>query len=97
MAEENAINHDPNKEKRIKVFANITRLRIIVCLYEKQRDVACIVSDCSLSQSAISQHLKILKEQNIIACRRYGKRQLYKVIDPKAARLAKSLLKYLER
>ena len=36
-----------------------------------------------MGQSAVSQHLKVLSEQNIVSSKRMGKKIIYKIADPK--------------
>ena len=36
-----------------------------------------------MGQSAVSQHLKVLSEQNIVSSKRIGKKIIYKITEPK--------------
>lgn len=82
-----------NKSKTdiYKLVSSQNRVQLIVCL-EKSQSVTELLARCELSQSALSQHLKILKEGGIIACKRDGKKQIYSIKNKKIVRVAKLLL-----
>jgi ArsR family transcriptional regulator len=66
---------DPELEKitRIcKAFSDPTRLRIFLFLVEKTLCVNAIVGFLGISQPAVSQHLKILREANLVRVERRG-------------------------
>jgi len=76
-----------------KVFGNHERVQLLRCL-SKLHSVTEILKKCTLSQSALSQHLKVLKDAKMITCVRDGKKQMYSVIDKDALAIAKKLLNY---
>lgn len=63
----------------LRVFSNITRIKIVSCLGNKEKNVTELITHCKLSQSALSQHLMKLKEDGIVTCRKIGRRVYYKV------------------
>jgi DNA-binding transcriptional ArsR family regulator len=86
------INMDNKNTKDIyRVFSNKNRVRLIVCL-AKAKNVTDLLSLCDLSQSALSQHLKVLKDEGVAICERDGKNQIYSVKDKKILEVAKLLL-----
>lgn len=74
-----------------KVFSSKERVKLIVCL-SKSKNVTEMLSLCHLSQSALSQHLKILRDEGIVSCVRDGKKQIYSIENEKALEVAKQLL-----
>lgn len=74
-----------------KVFSNKNRVMLIVCLAQ-EKSVTELLSHCSLSQSALSQHLKILKDEGVAVCVRDGKSQRYHIANKKVLQIAKLLL-----
>jgi ArsR family transcriptional regulator len=82
-----------NKKKRnvYKVFSNQNRVKLVACL-SKSKNVTELLSLCDLSQSALSQHLKVLKDEGVVLCVRDGKNQIYSIKDTKALTIAKLLL-----
>ncbi len=76
-----------------KAFCNEERLRLLLCL-SAEKTVTEILSHCDLSQSALSQHLKILRDAKIVDHKKSGKNVLYKVNSRKAIDIAKLLLNF---
>src|SRR3954453_10405176 len=67
---------------RVEVFEAIaqpTRREILRLLAGGERTAGDVVSHFSLSQPAISQHLKVLRETGLVNERREGTRRLYSV------------------
>ena len=64
-----------------KVFGDSTRIRILYCLYDKEKSVTEISETLNMNQSAISHQLRILKSSKLIANRREGKTIYYALAD----------------
>lgn len=75
-----------------RAFSNENRVRLLICL-AKEKSVTELLSKCELSQSALSQHLKILKDCGVVICKREGKQQIYSIKNKKALEIAKELIK----
>ena len=92
LAYANMIYMDNKKTKDIyRAFSNQNRVKLIMCL-SKAKNVTDLLSLCDLSQSALSQHLKVLKDEGIAICNRDGKNQYYSIKDKKVLNIAKLLL-----
>lgn len=74
-----------------KAFSNYNRVKLILCL-ATAKSVTELLRLCDLSQSSLSQHLKILKDEGIAICRREGKKQIYSIKNKKMISAAKILL-----
>lgn len=62
-----------NSEKaaaKLKALAHPARLMILCQLVDKERSVGDLYQDSNLSQSAFSQHLAVLRKQNLVKTRR---------------------------
>ncbi len=82
------------KQKNLlKVFGNYERLKLLCCLVEPH-SVTELLCKCTLSQSALSQHLKVLKKANLVTCLREGKSQIYRVSDTRMLAVAEILLEH---
>lgn len=79
-----------DNSKIYKAFGSNERVQLLICLQHEQT-VSLLLSKCHLSQSALSQHLKILKDANLVTCRRDGKHQYYSVASKKILTLAQTL------
>jgi len=65
-----------------KSLSNPKRLEIINLLREKERTVNELVELAKISQSNISQHLAILRQNNLVSTKRKGKNIYYKLAYP---------------
>ncbi len=74
-------------------LGNKERAQLVVCLHQPYC-VTDLLGKCTLSQSALSQHLRILRDAGIVSCVRVGKKQHYRTTDGSAYRIAKSLISY---
>ena len=64
-----------------KNFSDSTRIRILHCLIEKERNVTEISELLNINQSAVSHQLRILKNSKLIKNRRSGKSIYYSLDD----------------
>ncbi|MGV3635361.1 MAG: ArsR/SmtB family transcription factor [Pseudorhodoplanes sp.] len=72
----------------LKLLANETRLLILCRLVaEGEMSVNAIVSAAGLGQSAVSQHLARLRDDNLVTTRRDGQSIYYRIADKNAARV----------
>ncbi|MFA5132208.1 MAG: metalloregulator ArsR/SmtB family transcription factor [Candidatus Paceibacterota bacterium] len=74
-----------------KVFSNENRVKLIACL-STPKSVTELRAHCKLSQSALSQHLSILKEGGVAVCNRDGKKQIYVIKNKKVLQVSRLLL-----
>lgn len=64
-----------------KVFGDSTRIRILFVLFEAEVCVCDLAEALSMTQSAISHQLKILKSNKLVKSRREGKSVFYSLAD----------------
>lgn len=74
-----------------KMFSSQNRVQLMLCL-SQEKSVTELLTLCELSQSALSQHLKILKDGGVVECKRDGKKQIYSIKNKKVLHVAKLLL-----
>lgn len=63
----------------LKAMANAQRLRVLCVLLEGERSVGQINEQIVLSQSALSQHLAVLRDQQLVTIRRQAQTVIYSV------------------
>ena len=63
----------------LKVLADETRLHVIQQLMLGPRRVYEINEGIGIDQSLLSHHLKVLRQANLVECRRDGKAMLYRL------------------
>ena len=64
-----------------KMFGDSTRIRILYELMEGELCVNCLAENLSMTQSAISHQLRILKQAKLVKSRRDGKTMIYELAD----------------
>ena len=75
----------------LRALANERRLMILCQLTEGELSVSAIQARIDLSQSALSQHLAVLRQDGILATRREGQTIHYRIADPAALRVIQTL------
>lgn len=68
-------------EKQLKALADRNRLKLLSCLKSGEVCVCEFVDVLNISQPAVSQHLRKLKEAGIIAERKVGTWKHYRIAD----------------
>ena len=61
-----------------RAVADPTRRRILQLVHERERTVSDIAAHFSVSRPAISQHLKVLHDADLVTIRREGTRRFYR-------------------
>ena len=64
-----------------KVFGDSTRIKILYVLFESEMCVCDIAELLHMSQSAISHHLRLLKQSKLVTFRKQGKSVIYALAD----------------
>ena len=77
--------------KLLRALANERRLMILCQLADGERSVGELLPRVGLSQSALSQHLAVLREEGVVATRREGQSIWYRISDPAAVKVVATL------
>lgn len=72
-------------EKQLKAVADANRLKILSCLKQREICVCDFTDILHISQPAVSQHLRKLKEAHIIAERKVGTWKHYRLAEKQTA------------
>lgn len=75
----------------LRLLGNENRLMVLCQLADGELAVGAIQARIVLSQSALSQHLALLREHGIVATRREGQTIYYRIADPAALRVIQIL------
>ena len=78
--------------KLLRALGNERRLMILCQLSEGERSVGELLPAVGLSQSALSQHLAVLREEGLVATRREGTSIFYRIADPAALKVIAVLI-----
>lgn len=79
------------------VFAALsdpTRVRILDLLSRRERSVGELVDQFELTQPAVSQHLRVLKEAGLVASRAEAQRRVYSINPAPLRQLDRWLQRY---
>ncbi|KLE36145.1 hypothetical protein AAW00_06050 [Aurantiacibacter luteus] len=77
--------------KLLKSLANESRLQILCLLCEGELSVGELCSHIPLSQSALSQHLALLRAEGLVTTRRDAQFVLYSLASPEARAVIETL------
>jgi len=77
--------------KLLRALANERRLMILCQLADGERSVGDLLPLVGLSQSALSQHLAVLREEGVVATRRESQTIWYRIQDPAALKVVATL------
>ena len=75
----------------LRLLGNEKRLMILCQLADGELSVGQIQTRVELSQSALSQHLALLREQGVVSTRRDGQTIYYAVTDQAALKVIQTL------
>jgi len=83
--------HATDAARLLRVLANETRLRILCLLSEGERSVGELNGEVDLSQSALSQHLAVLRVDGLVRTRREAQTIHYSLADGPAVAIIERL------
>ena len=75
----------------LRSMANPHRLMILCRLGDKEISVGELREGTALSQSSLSQHLGVLRQEGLVQTRRQGQSIFYSIADPAAVRVITTL------
>ncbi len=75
----------------LKLLSHPQRLLILCSMTDGEKSVGEIEEACRASQSAVSQFLKGMRLEGLVASRREGKQVYYKIVDKRVHELITSL------
>ena len=79
-----------------KLFADSTRIRILVLLFDRELCGGDIAANLEMSQTAISHQLRILKQNHLIKYRREGKNMIYALADDHVKTIINCAIEHIE-
>ena len=80
-----------NAAALLRTLANEKRLMIVCQLGGGELQAGALQEPLGLSQSALSQHLAVLREAGVVATRREAQTIWYRIADPAAVRVIETL------
>lgn len=83
--------HADEASRLLKALANEKRLLILCLLAQGERSVTALNAQLDLSQSALSQHLAVLRADGLVQTRREAQTIFYAIADGPAQRIMQTL------
>ena len=77
--------------KLLRALGNERRLMVLCQLTGGERSVGELLPLVGLSQSALSQHLAVLRAEGVVATRRDGQTIWYRIFDPASIKVVATL------
>lgn len=65
-----------------RVFGDATRVRILSAIIDAEMNVSNLAEKVGVSESAVSHHMRGLRQMRLVITRREGKEVFYRVEDP---------------
>lgn len=75
----------------LKLLSNEHRLTILCLLHNGELSVSALNEKVALSQSALSQHLAVLRKEGVVETRRDSQTIFYSIADPRISSIIQSL------
>lgn len=75
----------------LRLLGNEKRLMVLCQLADGEMSVGQLQAGIGISQSALSQHLALMRQQGLLATRRQGQTIFYRITDPAALRVIQTL------
>lgn len=65
-----------------RAFSDTSRVRILSAIVEKEMNISALAELVGVSESAVSHHMRGLRQLHIVRARRDGKEVYYSIVDP---------------
>jgi DNA-binding transcriptional ArsR family regulator len=80
-----------------KAISHPTRIQILEYLRDGERCVCEIIEELELEQSNVSQHLGLLKKQDLVTARKEGTKMMYRLKHTSVLEIIDSVSEILDR
>ena len=81
-------------DSTLRALADGNRRHILSLVWHEERTASEIASEFSMSRPAVSQHLKVLLDSDLVSLRRSGTRRFYRVNRSAIAKLQAELASF---
>jgi ArsR family transcriptional regulator len=65
-----------------RAFSDTSRVRILSIILEQEMNISALAELVGVSESAVSHHMRGLRQMKIVRARREGKEVYYSIVDP---------------
>ena len=78
-----------------RAFSDTSRVRIMSALLDGEKNVGTLAELVGISESAVSHHMRGLRQTHIVTARRDGKEVYYSITDPHIVTLFKQGVEHI--
>jgi DNA-binding transcriptional ArsR family regulator len=71
-----------NVAELFRSFSDTSRVRILAAILEQEMNISALAKLVGVTESAVSHHMRGLRQMRIVQARRDGKEVFYSVVDP---------------
>jgi ArsR family transcriptional regulator len=79
-----------------RAFSDTSRVRILSAIVEQEINISTLAEMVGLTESAVSHHMRGLRQMNIVRARREGKEVYYSIIDPHIVELFQQGVRHMQ-
>jgi len=79
-----------------RAFSDTSRVRILSALVEQEVNTSTLAQMVGVTESAVSHHMRGLRQMRIVQSRREGKEVYYSVIDPHLVALFQQGVRHIQ-
>jgi ArsR family transcriptional regulator, lead/cadmium/zinc/bismuth-responsive transcriptional repressor len=77
-------------------FSDTSRVRILSAILEKEMNISALAEQVGITESAVSHHMRGLRQMRIVQARRDGKEVFYSVVDPHIVALFQQGIRHVQ-
>jgi ArsR family transcriptional regulator len=78
-----------------RAFSDTSRVRILYSLLDGEKNISTLARLAGVSQSAVSHHMRGLRQMRLVSARRDGKEVFYRLEDPHLITLFKQGIEHI--
>ncbi len=77
-------------------FSDASRVKILFAILEHEMNITALAAVVGVSESAISHHMRGLRQMHIVRARRNGKEVFYSIVDPHLIAIFQQGVKHIQ-
>jgi ArsR family transcriptional regulator len=79
-----------------RVFGDADRVRIVSAILEQEMNISPLAEMVGMTESAVSHHLRVLRQMRLVKARREGREVYYSIDDPHIIAMFEQGIRYGE-
>ena len=79
-----------------RAFSDTSRVRILSIIVEQEMNISALAELVGVTESAVSHHMRGLRQMKIVQARRDGKEVYYSVIEPRIVALIQQGVRHVQ-